>query len=229
MLADARIAAAANLLAEPARAAMLAALADGRALPAGELARCAGITPQTASAHLGRLVSGSLLVVERHGRHRYYRIADPAVVRALEALALLPPATRHPILPDQRVASSLRFARMCYDHLAGELGVRWTEGLLANGTIDAGEGSYRVTRDGARSLEAFGIDAAALSKLRRAFAPGCLDWTERRYHIGGALGRALADQCFTRRWLERSPRSRAVRLTAKGRQGFPSMGVAVLP
>jgi len=200
----------------PSRAAMLAALSDGRALPAGVLARCAGVPPQTASAHLARLLAGGLLIEERHGRHRYFRIAAPTVVRALEALA--PLAAARPA--GLAVPTALRFARTCYDHLAGAVGVKLAEALVQRGVLEMTPDGYAITPVGTQRLEAFGLDMVALGQTRRALAPRCLDWSERRYHLAGALGAALLTRLLALGWLRRAPTSRVVHLTATGRDAL---------
>ncbi len=229
MYRDAVIAPTAALLAEPARLAMLAALADGRALPAGELARRAHVTPQTASSHLSRLIEGGLLCVERQGRHRYYRVAGAPVVQTLEALALL--GEGQPSVPcDERprVSSELRFARLCYDHLAGTLGVRLAEAFEAGGVIVRGDGGVALSDCGRAALAEFGVDLAALTSGRRPPLRPCLDWTERRHHLAGPLATALARRLLELRWIEPRPSSRAVRLTPAGRTGLRErLGVVV--
>ncbi len=222
MLRDAEITTTAALLAEPARAAMLAALSDGRALPAGELARRARVTPQTASSHLARLLEAGLLAVEQQGRHRYFRIAGARVVRTLEALALLNEtlSAAEPHEDGPRIASELRFARLCYDHLAGTLGVRLTEALVAGGWISRTEGGFELTEPGRSAFGTFGIDIAALCRARRPLLRPCLDRTQRRHHLAGSLATALARRLIELRWIEPRPSSRAVRLTPAGRAGL---------
>ena len=206
------------LIGERARATMLAELLDGRALTATELAARAGVTPATASVHLARLVGGGLLAVEPQGRHRYFRLKSRRVARALESLAALAttPAAGRP----RGVPNELRFARTCYDHLAGRLGVA-LENALVRQRLLAPEGPvYRVTRGGAAWLEAFGVDVAAARQSRRAFARACLDWSERRHHVAGALGRSLLDRLVERGWIERRTGERIVDLTASGKRAL---------
>lgn len=197
---------------------MLVALLDGRALPAGELAFLAGISPQTASSHLARLVDGRLLTRETHGRHRYFRLTNGDVAHAVEALAAVAPAprVRVPVLDDR--ARELRFARTCYDHLAGRVGVLVTEALIARRLIVPAAGQYEVTEDGHAWFAALGVDVAALEVGRRRLARPCLDWSERRHHLAGALGAAFTDQLLQRAWLARIPGGRAARLTRTGEQ-----------
>ncbi|MCE9670974.1 ArsR family transcriptional regulator [Myxococcus stipitatus] len=206
----------ASLIGDPARAGMLSRLLEGPARTAGELAREAGISPQTASGHLSRLLDGGLLRVEVQGRHRYYRLASADVARALEALNVLVPT--RPASVD--VPQPLRFARTCYDHLAGTLGVALAEGLERRGYLESVEDGFALTPTGTRFVEALGVDVQALTRGRRAFARRCLDWSERRAHVGGALGAALTERLFTLRWIARRPEGRGVRLTVEGRRGF---------
>jgi DNA-binding transcriptional ArsR family regulator len=206
----------ASLIGEPARACMLTRLLDGAARTAGELAREAGITPQTASAHLSQLLDGGLVQVAAQGRHRYYRLAGPEVARALEALSLLTPAAR----VAARVPESLRFARTCYDHLAGRLAVDLVAAMERKGHLNGSEEAFALTPGGEAYFTQLGVDVGALVRGRRAFARPCLDWSERRPHLAGALGAALAECLFERKWLARSQDGRGVRLTVAGRQGF---------
>lgn len=229
-LADAGIASVAALLAEPARAAILVALSDGRALPAGELARASRVAPPTASAHLARLVDAGVLAVEREGRHRYYRLTDPeTVVTALEALALVvPPPQPVDGVRGAFAASAVRRARTCYNHLAGVLGVRIATALVEREWLVLSDRLYEVTPAGESGLEALGVRVAAARRTRRVFARACLDWSERRYHLAGALGAALTARLFELGWIERMPASRAVRVSNAGRRALRrQLGVEV--
>jgi DNA-binding transcriptional ArsR family regulator len=223
-LADADIAPTAQLLADAARAAMLWALSDGRALPAGELAAAGRVQPSTASEHLAKLVQGGLLVAERHGRHRYYRLANDRIVPALEALAV---AARPAVAwssKEAHAARQIRLARSCYDHLAGALGVRLTDALVDAGALRLVGRDYHVTTEGTDRLRRLGLDPEAMAETarrrRRALARACLDWSERRYHIAGVLGAALLTRLLELRWFERMPAGRALRPTPIGRRGF---------
>lgn len=216
---DADIAAVAAVLADPTRAAIVLALSDGRALPAGELARMARVAPSTVSGHLGRLLESGLVAVEAWGRHRYYRIAGPDVMRALEALALLAPETPVRSLRQAQVGEAVRYARTCYDHLAGYAGVALTEGLALAGSVVAAEEGYTLTPGGVARLEEFGLDLRRL-KRQGLFVPRHVDWSERRHHIAGPLAVALTRRLFELRWIERLPSSRAVRVTDAGHQGL---------
>jgi DNA-binding transcriptional ArsR family regulator len=221
MITDESIAPVAALFADPSRLAMLWALSDGRPRPAGELARHARVSASTASEHLARLLGNGLVVVERHGRHRYYRIGSRAVVAALEAmgaLALPAPPTEYRQLAS---AKAVRHARSCYDHLAGALGVQVTQALVARGALLLRDEQYEVPNDGVSFLvDALGVDVDRARASRRQFAKACLDWTEREYHVAGALGAELLGSFLLTGWLERTDGSRALRVTATGRRGF---------
>jgi DNA-binding transcriptional ArsR family regulator len=214
------IAAVAALIGDPSRAAMLAALLGGVARPAGELARCAGITPQTASVHLARLVESGLVTTVRSGRHRYFSLAGVPVARTLEALALVAP----PASPSGAKAGfelrRLRRARTCYDHLAGALGVAVTDALVQRARLEAHVEGYEVTAGGEVWLRAMGIRLDRIRAGRRAFARACIDWSERRPHLAGALGAALTTWLFEEEWIVRVAGTRAVAPTPKGRRGL---------
>jgi DNA-binding transcriptional ArsR family regulator len=205
----------AALMGEPARAAMLCALMDGLRLPAGELAELAGVSPQTASTHLQKLLEGKLLTVESHGRHRYYRLSSGDVAAALEALMVIAPQPRR----RQPSDADLCYARTCYDHLAGWLGVEFAEALKESGQLEADGGQFNLTPMGWKTFEDFGLDLETLV-LQRNFAKTCLDWTERRHHLGGALGRAMTTKMLELKWLVRLPDTRALRVTESGRMGL---------
>lgn len=210
----------ASLISDPSRSAILTAMLDGRYHAAGELARMAGIQPQTASFHLAKLTEAGLIAVEKQGRHRYYGIANQEVARVLESLlSIAPPA---PIRSLRQAAEdqALRYARTCYDHLAGSLGVRLTQSLVRTGVLAEGDGGFELTAGGAEVLRRFGVDVDRVKRKRRAFSPKCLDWSERRHHLAGALGNALMERMIELGWVERSAQSRAVKLTAKGRTGL---------
>ncbi|RDJ23674.1 transcriptional regulator [Bosea caraganae] len=213
----------AHLMGDPARANMLHALMDGRALTAKELAYLAGVAPQTASGHLARLLQGGLLAVAVQGRHRYYRLAGAEVATALEGLMVLvgsQPTSRK--LPS-RVGEELSQARTCYDHFAGRLGIGIHDALVAGGHLSVADGGYGLTRPGVEVFMALGIDPAqASSKSRRAALRPCLDWSERRPHLAGSLAAALACRCFEVGWVLRKKDSRAVTLTDQGREALES-------
>lgn len=208
------------LIGEPSRVAMLLSLMGGKALPASELARAARITPQTASSHLSKLVDGGLLVNESYGRHRYYRLANAEVAHALEALLAI--ASPKPVrsLRESDQLRAMRYARTCYDHLAGEIGVALTDQLLAMQLIEEAEHDYVLTKAGQQKLCQLGVDVAPNPKSRRRFARPCLDWSERRHHLAGTLGASLTNRLFELGWIERMPDCRAVRLTSAGASGL---------
>ncbi|MFN4087649.1 MAG: ArsR/SmtB family transcription factor [Alphaproteobacteria bacterium] len=216
------IAALATLLGDPARANMLAALMAGSALTAGELAREAGIMPQTASSHLARLVEARLLAVEIQGRHRYFRIAGPEVAEAVEAImGLAAHVGRLRTRPGPK-DPALRRARICYDHLAGEMGTLLYDALAAGGVIAATADGLGVTAAGRTVLAAEGIDVEALERMPRPVCRACLDWSERRHHLAGSLGAALVQMILARGWARREPGSRAVTFTPDGLAAFPA-------
>jgi DNA-binding transcriptional ArsR family regulator len=230
---DVDVVPAAALIAEPARAAMITALLDDRPLAAGELARLAGVSPATASAHLARLLNGGLVTMIKQGRHRYYHLAGPEVAAAMEALAHLSSANPVQVrsLRESRDAAALAEARTCYDHLAGRAGVALLEALLARGILTPaavkGEGeatirpeAFEVSADGMATLTSFGLNIGALERTRRRFAGACLDWTERKPHLNGALGAAVTARLLGLGWIERGSRRRAVRVTPAGREGL---------
>ena len=208
------------LLGVPARAAMAWALVGGDALPASELAYRAGVTPQTASHHLARMVDGGLLAVERCLRYRYYRLASPAVAEILESLMALsgPPILKN--RPDRAAVDPLCQARSCYDHLAGSLAVALADTLRRNGWINLQERDYQVTEIGEHGFVAFGLDLPALRHQRRLFARRCIDWSERRPHIGGALGAALMTRFQESGWIRKNPGDRKIWVTSVGQQGL---------
>jgi DNA-binding transcriptional ArsR family regulator len=210
----------AALVAEPARASMLSASVDGRALTAGELAYAARVTPQTASTHLARLTEAGLLSPMREGRHRYFRLASPNVVEMLDGIVTVALENRPRRRPLSRQERELSAARICYDHLAGRLAVELTEFFTAQEYLVIADEGAEVTEAGACFFGAFGIDLSALSSARRRFCRVCLDWTERRPHLAGALGAALTKRCFDLAWTERMQHSRAVIVTASGKRGF---------
>ncbi|MFI0408280.1 ArsR/SmtB family transcription factor [Actinomadura sp. 3N508] len=220
----------AALLADRARAAMLTALLDGRPLAAGELARVAGVGAPTASAHLARLLDGGLVTVVKQGRHRYYRLRGGEVAQLIEALSRISPPMEVRSLRQSRDARRLHEARTCYDHLAGEAGVALFAALVDGGLIEAaGDDAFEVTEKGAERFGALGLDVAALRKARRRFAWQCLDWTERRPHLNGALGAALTARMIELGWFERGTTRRALTVTEKGLAGLADSFGCVLP
>lgn len=212
------IASTAFLIADPARSKMLLALVDGRALPAGALAYAAGVTAQTASTHLARLLDGGLVAVETEGRHRYYRLSGPHVALVLENLAsIVPPSgdiRRKPLSPQ---AQRLRFARCCYDHLAGQVGVAVTQALVSRGAlVETEDKQFDVTPHGHQWFAGIGLDVSAVRPTRRGLARQCLDWTERQHHLAGPLGVQFMAVMCGHGWLRREKSSRAVQITPSG-------------
>ncbi|MGH8669890.1 MAG: ArsR/SmtB family transcription factor [Burkholderiales bacterium] len=214
----------AGLLADTARAKILWTLIDGTTRPAGELAYAANISAQSASAHLARLVEGGLLEAEAQGRHRYFRIASAEVAGLIEGMASLGAATR-PRTP--RAAQPARFmpvqflrARTCYGHLAGEVAVRLLEAMLKSRWLTLDQQDFDLTRLGEEKLAVLGVDVGEARRSRRAFARSCVDLTQRRPHLGGALGDALLHLCVSRGWVQRQPRSRVVSITPGGHETF---------
>jgi DNA-binding transcriptional ArsR family regulator len=237
MPGDADIAAVAEVLADRSRSRILMALDGGRALPASRLAAEAGVAASTCSAHLSRLVAAGMLTVEAHGRHRYYRLAGPHVAELLEAIARMAPAMKVSSLREGTKAEAVRRARTCYDHLAGRLGVALMGALLDAGALAGGDGvfdpdraqqdrlsspgwdvAYVLTESGRAVLGDLGIDCAPAGK--RPFVRYCVDWSEQRHHLAGALGAGLLDRMLAAEWVRRSASSRSVELTPEGRQAL---------
>lgn len=231
---DAAVSRIAAAIGDPARSRMLYCLSDGHARTSTELAVVANVSPSTASAHLSRLMAERLIKVHAQGKHRYYSLEGPGVAEVLEGLSVLAGGARLEFVPN--TPDRLRFARTCYDHIAGTLGVslhdrlhglKW---LLPNSrsststpspsdaTGSAASGDYGVTAQGEKALRGMGIDLDTARKLRRRFVCSCLDWSERRPHLGGALGAALLDLALKKRWVSQDLDSRALRLTPLGRR-----------
>ena len=208
------------LLGDPARTNMLTALMGGVALTAGELAREAGVSAQTGSWHLAQLADGGLLRARRQGRCVYYALAGEEVAELMEQLAGLAASAGHRRTRPGPRDPALRRARVCYDHLAGELGVAMLDGLLARGAVEDRGGALGLTESGARFVRAFGIAVDALDRGRRPICKACLDWSERRSHLGGALGAALLARIFDQDWARRLPGGRVVAFTAPGLEAF---------
>jgi DNA-binding transcriptional ArsR family regulator len=225
MVETSRIAEIGFLLGEPARTAMLTALMDGRALTAGELAECAGVTPQTASGHIARLAAADLLRVEKQGRHRYHRLASAEVAQIIEGMMQI--ASRS--APVRRLAvgprdEALRRARTCYDHLAGRLGVAIADALAAKGAVELETEAGVVTPQGVAFFADIGIDLAAqLGRPKRAVCRPCLDWSERRPHLAGKLGAAICRHFIDRRWVRRIEGTRALRIAPEGRAALQTL------
>jgi DNA-binding transcriptional ArsR family regulator len=219
---DPGIASVAALIGEPARAGMLCGLLAGNECAAGELALLAGVAPNAASAHLAKLVAGGLLAVRTAGRQRLFRIAGADVARAVEALLAIAPPTKIVALSQSKIAGDLRAARSCYDHLAGRLGVAVTEALLARDTIVPCADGFRVTARGNEFFASIGVDVQSARSARRHFARPCLDWSERRPHLAGALGAELHNSFAHHGWIAKKTSSRALRVTPDGREWLHS-------
>jgi len=210
----------AGLVGEPARATMLSALLDGRALTATELAYAARVTRQTASTHLAKLAEVGLVAPVRAGRYRYFRLASPRVAEMLEGIMAVALEHRPRYRPLSRQGRELSVARICNDHLAGRLSVDLTAALVAREYITVGDEAAEITRAGSRFFVGFGVDLSTSKAKRRRFCRLCIDWTERRPHIAGVVGAALTRRCFDLGWTERVKDSRAVTVTAAGKRGF---------
>jgi DNA-binding transcriptional ArsR family regulator len=218
----------AALLADRARAVMLTLLLDGRPLPAGELGRAAGVSAATASSHLGKLLDGGLVTVVPQGRHRYYKLKGADVAHVIEALSLISPPLEVKSLKQSRQAQALGRARTCYDHLAGRAGAALFDAMLGRGLLEAQHAEtdeprhsrYEVTEKGHERFAEIGLDLDAVRAKRRRFAGHCLDWTERRPHLNGALGAAVTERMMELGWFERGRSRRSLVLTEKGRGGL---------
>lgn len=218
--ADGAVARIAAAIGEPARARILYCLMDGRARTATELATVAEVGAPTASVHLNRLVAENLIKVLTQGKHRFYSLDGANVAAVLESLSVLAGGPRNKFVPT--TPSSLRAARTCYDHLAGTLGVTLHDRFTARGWLvarsDSGDYAYEVTSRGERAFHAIGIDTDATRALRRRFACGCLDWSERRFHLGGAMGAELLRVALKRKWVAAELDGRALTITGHGRR-----------
>ena len=217
--ADGSVSRIAAAIGQPARARMLYCLVDGRARTSTELAMVADVTPSTASVHLHRLKAQRLVRVFAQGKHRYYGLEGANVAAVLEALSVLAGGSRDVFVPN--TPNRLRAARTCYDHIAGALGVSLHDRFKALGWLSGGLGAhnaYDLTPDGAKAFEALGIDIEATRTLRRRFAYACVDWSERRPHVGGAVGAALLNVALKRKWVTQDLDSRALTVTRVGRR-----------
>jgi DNA-binding transcriptional ArsR family regulator len=227
MTTHGKFAAVAALAGDPARAGMLHALLGGRALTASELASVAGVTPQTASGHLARLTATDLVSVMKQGRHRYYQLASPAVARMMEAIMKVASIDQpsHKRLVTGPRDEALRAARICYDHLAGQLGVALADALVAAGHVEFSKEGGIITERGLRFLSRIGVQSEALmpqngKRARRALCRPCLDWSERRIHLGGSLGAAICRLSLEEGWVRRNEGTRALSITQSGRRAY---------
>jgi DNA-binding transcriptional ArsR family regulator len=210
----------ASLVSEPSRAAILTALLDGRFHTASELAHMAGIKPQTASFHLAKMTEAQVVTVEKQGRHRYFGIQDPEVAQVMESLlSIAPPVPIHSFKHASE-NEALRLARTCYDHVAGQLGVQLMSFFIQKGILSEDQDGLHITEQGETFFTDFQIDLKKTRQTRRSFSHKCLDWSERRHHLAGALGSAVLDRLFELNWIERLPTTRAIRITADGKRGF---------
>jgi DNA-binding transcriptional ArsR family regulator len=222
------MAAVAALAGDPARANILCALVDGRAFTAGELAYAAHVSPQTASGHLGKLAGARLIVSTPQGRHRYYRLAGPHVATMLESImavaAIAPPRCR-----SIRIDDDMRTARLCYDHVAGRLGVGLADALRARDHLELGDDGGALTASGEVFLHEFGVDVEGARRSRRIFCRPCIDWSERRPHLAGAIGAALAQRLLALRWIARVRDGRTLVVTPTGRRNLGRTFGVLLP
>lgn len=211
----------AALVGDPARTNILAALMDGRALTSKELAYIAGVSPQTTSGHLAKLATAKLLVLMKQGRRHYYRIASPLVGQMLESIMAVASAQTSPLQPrPSRMEERMRTARTCYDHLAGRLGVALADTLVMRGHIALVQDGGEVSEDGLAFLSNLGVALDERGHSRRVFCRPCLDWSERRTHIAGSLGKALLERFEKMGWARREPRSRVVTFSAAGERAL---------
>ncbi|HEU4617933.1 MAG TPA: helix-turn-helix transcriptional regulator [Gammaproteobacteria bacterium] len=217
-----RFARIAATIGDPTRARMLGALLDGSSRPAGEIARAAGITPATASGHLAKLVAEGLVSVRVQGRHRYYSVSGGDVAHALEALCVVADRAAPPDQWQRESHRPLKHARTCYRHLAGELGVQLFRSLVTRGRLVGSDDGYDLTPTGRAWLEEIGVACDPAARGGR-YAYGCLDWSERRSHLAGRLATALLDHFLARRWLLRTPQSRALTVTPQGRRRLSAL------
>ncbi len=205
---------------DPVRAAMLVALLDGRALTASELAATGGVSPQTASSHLAKLRDEALVVMEQQGRHRYFRLRDAAVAALLEQLMNVAERNNKKFVRTGPREPALRRARVCYDHLAGELGVALYDGLLARGWLLLQDDALSLSDTGREQLLALGVEMTRPVKSRRPLCKACLDWSMRRHHLAGALGQHLLEHCIAQKWARREKGTRVLHFSTRGEAAF---------
>lgn len=211
------------MVGDPARARMLLTLLDGRARTAKELAFLGRVSPATASAHLSKLLAGKLVSVEPQGRHRYYRLTSPLVGQMIEAMTIVAgeavPSAQKPLRIDETLAA----ARTCYDHLAGRLAVAIADVLQDRGHVVISDGAGEVTAEGQKFLAGMGVGLRRSGPSKRVFCRPCLDWTERRHHLAGAVGAALCEHCLAKGWVRRTRDSRALMITPDGARAFADL------
>jgi DNA-binding transcriptional ArsR family regulator len=223
MKAGPDIALVASLVGDPARANMLTALMSGRALTATELAHEAGVTPQTASSHIAKLQDGGLVSTEKQGRHRYHRLTGSDVAIVLEGLMGLAARVGHLRTRTGPKDPALRHARVCYDHLAGDLGVQMFDSLVRQRFVRRDEASVSLSPKGERFVADFGIDLTKMRSTRRPLCKTCLDWSARRSHLAGTLGSAMLTRMYQLKWANREAGSRIVRFTPNGERQFQAL------
>jgi DNA-binding transcriptional ArsR family regulator len=209
-----------SLVGDPARANMLEALMSGKALTASELAREGGVTPQTASSHLAKLEGGGLVTVEKQGRHHYYRLSGTEIAEVLEGLAGFAMRAGHLRTRTGPKDPAMRRARVCYDHLAGDLGVRMFDGMQRRHLVSGNAASIDLTRSGEQFCERLGLDLVPLRGMKRPLCKTCLDWSARRHHLAGTLGAALLSRFYELKWARRENQSRVVTFSPKGGTQF---------
>lgn len=220
MVSNPNISQVAALFADPARANMLGALMGGWALTASELAAAAGVTPQTASGHLAQMLAAAFVAVEKQGRHRYYRLSGADVANAIEALMVLSHTLQPRVVRPGPRDQELRLSRMCYDHLAGRMGVELFEKISRKKYVVLASGVLTISKRGALIFSDFGIDLRSLENSKRPVCLSCLDWSERKSHLAGALGASLLTRIFELGWAARVPGTRIVRFTSRGQVKF---------
>jgi DNA-binding transcriptional ArsR family regulator len=222
MASNAMFAQVAALAGDPARAGMLHALMDGRALTASELARVAGVAPQTASGHLSQLTTAGLLMVEKQGRHRYHRLASPSVAQMMESIMRVASDVKRRQITVGPRDEALRAARTCYDHLAGRLGVAIADAMVARRYVELTADAGLLTPSGLKLLARMGVatEAAGPRTGKRVLCRPCLDWSERRPHLAGSIGAAICTHCLTKGWLRRIDGTRALAITPKGQRNL---------
>jgi DNA-binding transcriptional ArsR family regulator len=205
-----------SLIGDPIRTNILWTLLDNRAYTATELASSADTSPQNISMHLNKLVKADLLTVERQGRHKYYRFSKPEVAYAIEAIGNLLPNDKHKMITSNNDNSAIKYCRTCYDHLAGKVGVLITESLLKHQIVEIETNTYKVTKKGVLFFSELDINIEHLKEYRRILAKPCLDWSERKHHLAGALGASLLDKMLSLNYIRKTNNSRAIVITSKG-------------
>ncbi|MDF2036881.1 winged helix-turn-helix domain-containing protein [Cytobacillus oceanisediminis] len=220
MNVNSNVAKVASLVSEPSRAAILTVLLDGRYHTVNELAQMARIKPQTASFHLKKMLDAQVVTAEKQGRHRYYGILNQEVAQVMESFLSIAPPVEVKSFHHASEDKAIRLARTCYDHLAGNLGVQLTESLKSKGYITEENDTFSVTEDGKAFFHSMQIDLTSLKNKRRSFSHKCLDWSERRHHLAGALGNAILEKLLERNWIQRIPKTRAIKITTHGMKGL---------